>query len=281
MNKILLIFSLFFGLNFLQAQITLPRLSPLQKIEQQVGLTKVTIEYSRPSRKGRTIFGGLEQYGKLWRTGANRNTKITFSEKVKIGATDVPAGTYALFTRPTPIDWTIYLYADTDNWDVPDSLEQQKIVATIDVPSTKLNQTVETLTLTLDDLTETSAVLTISWENTQVSIPIQFFTNEVMDATIAKTLGRSSTEYHLAAYYYLNHDLDLIQAKKWMETAIAINTEADYRDHLQLSYILYKLGQKKEAIQEAQKSLTLAKAINSQYGIEANTKSLKEWGALD
>lgn len=263
------------------AQISLPRLSPLQKIEQRVGLTDINIEYSRPSRKGRVIFGELEKYGQLWRTGANRSTKISFSEKVSIGKTELAAGTYTLFTRPTKTDWEFYFYDDLSLWNVPDSLEMDKIVAQITVPSVKLNRTIETLTISIDDLTENTANLGISWENIYIAIPITVHTNMVMDGIIDKELKRNATEYHLAAYYYLERDLDLAKAKDWIAKAILLREKSDYRDYLQQSFILEKLGDRKGAIKSAQQSLKIAKEVESNYGIKENTKSLKKWGALD
>lgn len=101
------------------AQITTPQPSPSQKIEQIVGLTKVTIEYSRPSMKGRKIFGDLVPYGQIWRTGANANTKITFDTDITIGNTTVKAGTYAIYTKPNKKTWEIMLYSDASNWGNP------------------------------------------------------------------------------------------------------------------------------------------------------------------
>lgn len=259
-------------------QISLPRLSPLQKIEQRVGLTDVTVVYSRPSMKGRTIFGELEPFGELWRTGANRNTKITFSESVSIDNQIVKAGTYALMTRPNTDNWTVYLYTDTDNWDTPDTLETEKIATQINVPAQKLNRTIESLTINFGDLTATTASLGISWENTYVAVPIHFLTHQVMDVLIDKTLKRSATEYHLAAYYYLDNELDLETAKEWMTTAISIRVTPDYRDHLHLSTILDKLGDRKGAIQSAQRCLEIAKASETKYGVEDSMKILKAWG---
>jgi len=278
MKKWLLLTFVCFGLTQLTAQITLPQLSPLQKIEQRVGLTDITIEYSRPSRRGRVIFGELEKYGDYWRTGANRNTKITFSEKVKIGATTLESGTYALFTKPTSTTWTVYFYTDTSNWNVPDSIATNKIAAQIIVPSIQLNRTIESLTLSIDNLTQNTAELGIAWENTYVAVPIDLLTTEVMDKKIEEALKENALGYHFAGYYYLRENIELEKAKKLMETAIQLRPEPDYRNHLQLSYILDKLGDKKGAIKSAQTSLAIAKKIGSSYGIEENSENLKKWG---
>lgn len=278
MKKLLLLFGILSVSINASAQIGLPRLSPLQKIEQRVGLTDITVEYSRPSIKGRVIFGDLVPYKKLWRTGANRNTKITFAEKVKIGKYEVPAGTYAVFSLPTKKEWEVYFYAETDNWDVPETIDTSKIIAQIKAIPITLNRTLENLTLTFDDLTNKSVNLGIAWENNYVAVPIQVRTNEVMEERIEKALDKSALDYHLAGYYYLRENIHLEEAKKLMETAILLNPEPDYRNHLQLSYILEKLEDMEGAIQEGKKSLKIAQSVGSNHGIEENTENLKKWG---
>lgn len=159
-----------------QAQVEYLRLSPSQTIVQRVGATDVTLEFSRPQRKGRTIFGGLVPYGKMWRTGANENTIIRFSHHVKIGETEVPAGEYALFTKPFERFWEIYLYAETNNLDVPNPLDSTKLLYLSQVEVKTLPGVEETLVINFYDLTETSAKLGIRWEQTEVLIPIEFYT---------------------------------------------------------------------------------------------------------
>ena len=106
------------GLSLMFAQIQTPQASPSSKIEQIVGLTKVNIEYSRPSMRGRVIMGDLVPYGAIWRTGANANTKITFSDDVKIGGGILKAGTYAIYSRPDKLTWDIYFYTKYNNWNI-------------------------------------------------------------------------------------------------------------------------------------------------------------------
>lgn len=113
------------------AQIETPAPSPFQKIEQKVGLTDVTLEYSRPSVKGRKIFGGLVPYDKLWRTGANANTKVTFGDDVTIGGKSVKAGTYAIFTKPGTSSWEVIFYSDASNWGTPREWDDMKVAATV------------------------------------------------------------------------------------------------------------------------------------------------------
>jgi len=136
------------------AQIETPAPSPFQKIEQKVGLTDVTLEYSRPSVKGRKVFGGLVPYGKLWRTGANANTKITFSDDVTIGGSSLKAGTYAIFTKPSASNWEVIFYSDATNWGTPseEKWDDKKVAATVTAPAYPMPMSVETFTMTFDDL---------------------------------------------------------------------------------------------------------------------------------
>lgn len=259
-------------------QVRAPFLSPFQTIEQRVGLTDITIQYSRPSMKGRTIFGGLEPYNTVWRTGANRSSKITFSETVHIGGKDLVAGTYSIFTKPNPKEWVVYFYTDNSHWEAPNPMEPSKIAIEITVPVIQLSKTVETLTLSIDDLTENAANLALMWENTYVAVPIKFYTNEVMTAIIDKELGSYSTDYHIAAAYYFNRDLDLEKAKIWIEKAIFVRTKPDYWDHQLLALILDKMGDRKTAIQEMKLAYTIAKKDNKKTGTIETEAKLKEWG---
>lgn len=139
--KILLVLFAFLLCNLtLNGQVEYLRLSPSQKIIQRVGATDFEIEFSRPQRKGRVIFGDLVPYDKLWRTGANENTKISFDHRVKVGDTEISKGSYALFTKPNIKSWDIFLYTDTNNLDVPNPIDSTKLIYLTTVDSYKLPQ---------------------------------------------------------------------------------------------------------------------------------------------
>ena len=129
MKKVLLILMAFTMAYSVNAQITTPQPSPFSKIEQKVGLTDVTLEFSRPAMRGRTIFGNLVPYGKMWRTGANANTKITFSTDVTVGGSTLKAGTYAVFTTPNETSWDVIFYSDASNWGTPREWDDAKVAA--------------------------------------------------------------------------------------------------------------------------------------------------------
>jgi len=271
--------SLFFLLFTLisHAQVEYLRLSPSQKIIQRVGATDVTIEFSRPQMKGRTIFGALVPYDKMWRTGANENTKVTFSHRVKIGETEVPKGSYALMTKPNKTYWDIYLYSETNHLDVPNPIDSTKLIYLTRVDAKPLNQLEETLVINLYDLTETSANLGISWEYTSINIPIEFYTREAMELAIEKEMRQNIFDFSIAASYYHQRGIELEKAKKLQELAMELRDEPNPWDHNNYGIILYKLGEKEEALSMIKKSLELSQKTQNEYLIQENQKLIEAW----
>src|SRR3954469_10496045 len=149
-----------------------PAQSPGAKISQEVGLTKIDIEYFRPGVKGRKIFGGTEAYGRVWRTGANNATKITFSTAVKFGGADVPAGTYALFSIPGANEWTVILNKVVGQWGAY-TYDQKNDLARVQAKPVRLAEKVETFTIDVNDIRDQSATLNLVWENTLVAVKIE------------------------------------------------------------------------------------------------------------
>lgn len=281
MKKIILLFSALILTVGIQAQITTPQPSPFQKIEQKVGLTDVTLEYSRPSMKGRTIFGGLVPYDAMWRTGANANTKITFSENVEIGGKFVKAGSYAIFTKPGASNWEVYFYSDTNNWGTPEKWDDSKVAAQVSVQAYPMPMNIETFTMSFDELKNDSAMLGILWEKTYVGVPIKFGTDKAVSDNIQKVMnGPSANDYYAAAVYYLETGKDINQAKTWIDKSINMNKEPAFWQLRQKSLIYAKAGDKKGAIEAAKKSMELAKTAGNNDYVALNQKSLKEWGAM-
>lgn len=156
----------------LSAQAEKPAASPASELIQTVGLTEVTVVYSRPSVKGRTIFGDLVPFNKIWRTGANARTKITFDKDVTFGGTAVKAGTYAIFTKPSATSWEVYLYTEHDAGGTPQELDESKVAAKVTSQALKMPMSVETFTITIGDLTDTSASFGILWDTTYVPVKL-------------------------------------------------------------------------------------------------------------
>ena len=276
-----LIFSLLLTVAFTfgaLAQIQTPAASPEQTLTQSVGLSSVTVQYSRPAMRGRTIFGDLVPMDKLWRTGANKNTLVTFESDATLGGSPLKAGTYALYTVPSKDEWTVYFYTDTENWGLPKPWDENKIAAVYKVKAQSLDTSVESFTITIDKVTDSGAHLTISWENTSVAIPFGFDTESAVMQTIERTMnGPAAGDYYQAAVYYLNADKDINKAKTWIDKAIAMSEKPAYWYYRQKALIYAKSGDKKGAIAAAERSMELAQAAGSQDYVAMNKKSLAEW----
>jgi len=275
-----LIFSLLLTVAFsfgALAQIQTPAASPEQTLTQSVGLSSVTVQYSRPAMRGRAIFGDLVPMDKLWRTGANKNTLVTFESDATVGGSPLKAGTYALYTVPSKDEWTVYFYTDTENWGLPKPWDESKIAAVYKVKAQSLDSSVESFTITIDKVADSGAHLTISWENTSVAIPFGFDTESAVMQTIERTMnGPAAGDYYQAAVYYLNADKDINKAKTWIDKAIAMSEPA-YWYYRQKALIYAKSGDKKGAIAAAERSMELAQAAGNQDYVAMNKKSLAEW----
>lgn len=282
MKKLLLILLAITAAFSVNAQIATPQPSPLSKLEQKVGLTDISLEYSRPSMRGRVIFGDLVPYGTLWRLGANANTKITFSTDVTIGENKVKAGTYAIFATPNETSWNVVFYDDASNWGTPQKWDDSKVVAMVTAEIYPMPVKIETFTMTFDDLTNSSAVLGMLWESVYVGVKIEVPTDEMVMASINEAMNATPTanDYFAAAVYYLQEEKDIQQAKTWIDKAIAMaGDKAPFWQLRQQSLIYAKSGDKSGAIAAAKKSLVAAEAAGNADYVKMNKDSLKEWGA--
>lgn len=282
MKKLILsIVVLAFILN-VEAQIKTPAASPSQSITQTVGLTDVTVEYSRPSVRERTIFGDLVPFDQMWRTGANKNTTISFSDAVTIGGSEVPAGTYAIFTKPNPQSWDVYFYNDANNWGTPQEWDDEKVVANVNVPVYPMPMSIETFTMTFDRVTNDNVSLGMLWEKTYVSVSIDFITDDLVTKGIEKVMGGPSAgDYFSSAVYYLESGKDIEKAKNWIDKAIEMRDEPAFWFYRQQSLIYAKSGDKKGAIEAAKTSIGLAKEAGNDQYVSMNTKSISEWGGKE
>jgi hypothetical protein len=258
------------------AQIKTPQPSPLSKVEQKVGLTDFTVEYSRPSKKGRIIFGDLVPYGEMWRTGANASTKISFSTGVRIHGEFVPQGTYALYTIPGKTEWTIILHKNLSYWGTGgDDYKAEEDQLRFTVNPTDLKGTIETLTLEFANLTDESADLQLKWDNTEVTIPITVEFDDVVMQQIKDAMTISTGTYYTAARYYLDHDKDMEQALEWINKALEGGDKYWYLR--QKALILAKLERYEEAIEVAKASKTLAAQAKNNGYVKMNEASIAEW----
>lgn len=260
------------------AQISVPAPSPLSTVEQQVGLTDVSVTYSRPSVKGRVIFGDLVPYGEMWRWGANASTKIKTSDDIKINGHDVPAGTYALYAIPGETEWTIIIHSNTSYWGTGgDKYNQEEDLVRFTVkPNTAYPVKTETMTFQFSDLTTEGCHLEFLWENTQLKLDIQTNVDEqVMKEIEMKMKGVSSATYYQAARYYYDNDKDLNKAYEWINLAL-VNNEKFWMVR-QKALIEAKLGKYKQAVITANRSMELAKEAGNDDYVRLNEKSIAEW----
>ncbi|MDH7914300.1 DUF2911 domain-containing protein [Winogradskyella sp. SYSU M77433] len=263
------------------AQIETPQPSPFSTVEQKVGLTDVTLEYSRPNMRGRVIFGDLVPYGKVWRAGANRNTVITFSDDVTIDGTTLKAGSYAIYIIPSEKSWEVIFYTDTNNWGNPQEWDDSKVAVKATAQVYELPVDIETYTITFDDLTNNSANLGIMWEKAYVAVKFEVPTQTKVAASIEKAMsGPSANDYYSAAVYKLSEKEDLEQAMEWIDKAVEMSKdEPRFWYFRQQSLIHAANGDKKGAIAAAKKSLEAAKKAGNDDYVKMNEDSLKEWGA--
>ncbi|WP_299107508.1 DUF2911 domain-containing protein [uncultured Winogradskyella sp.] len=269
--------TLMFSVN---AQIETPQPSPAAKLEQVVGLTDVAIEYSRPAMNGRTIFGDLVPYGKLWRAGANKNTMVTFSDAVVIGGKDLKAGAYAIFVTPSEKSWEVIFYNDTNNWGTPKEIDESKVAVRVTAEVYPIEMDIQSFTISVDDITTNSAVIGMMWEKTYVGVKFEVPTDKTVTAAIEKTMaGPSANDYYAAAVYNLAEGKDIKQAKEWIDKAISMMDNPRFYHLRKQSLIYAKAGDKKGAIAIAKKSLEDAKKSENADYVKMNEDSLKEWGA--
>lgn len=253
-------------------KIEFPAPSPAAKIKQRVGITDVSVDYSRPSMRGRKIFGGLVPYGEVWRTGANSATKISFSTDVNFGGADVAAGEYALFTIPGQDEWTIILNKVTGQWGSY-SYDATNDVARVTAKPHATSKPVETFTIGVDNLAkENAATLTMAWESVKVPVKIKTDLKGMLAPKIEALMSSDAEKkpYFESAMFYYENDLDLNKALEWMNAAIAANPGQMWMIYRK-GLILAKKGDKAGALAAANESLALIK--NSPEG---TPDSLKE-----
>ncbi len=263
------------------AQIETPAPSPGSKLEQKVGLTDVTVDYSRPGVKGRTVFGDLVPYGKVWRTGANTRTKITFSDAVTIDGKTLKAGTYAIFTIPQAAAWEVVFYTEYAGGGAPAELDESKVAARVTANVDAIPFNVESFTIDINNITSSSATLEFIWEKTMVAVPFTVPTDKTVSASIEKTMaGPTANDYYSSAVYYMQEGKDLDKSKMWMDKAMSMVEEPAFWQLRQQSLLYAKMGDKKNAIATAKKSLEKSKEAKNDDYVKMNTDSLKEWGAM-
>jgi len=258
-----------------QAQLKTPAPSPTQSIKQDFALSSVTLEYSRPSAKNRTVFGGLVPYNKVWRTGANAASQITFGEDVTFGGVAVKAGKYAIYTIPKTENWEVMLYSDLSLGGNVAGYDATKEVAKVLVKNHHVATKAETFTMQFQNMTDNTMDLVIRWENTKVVIPIKAEIDERIMKNIESSVVKDNRPYYQAASYYFNNNKDLKQALEWTNKAIEQNPVGFWIQALK-ARIQLKLNDKKGAAASAQKVIDLATKANSDDYVKIGQELLKQ-----
>ena len=246
-------------------QLKVPAPSPLQTVKQAFALSDITVEYSRPGVKGRVIYGDIVPFGKVWRTGANATTKITFGEDVKVEGNAVAAGTYGIYTVPNKDSWEIMLYKDlTLGGSVADYKTENELLR-FKVKPTSIANKVETFTINVADVTPSTCNIELLWENTSVKFSVTADIDTKIMKTIETSLAADSRPYFQAAGYYYDNNKDLKTALEWVNKAVEANPKAYYMFMLKAK-IQLKMKDNKGAIATAEQVITLAKdAKNDDY----------------
>ncbi len=215
---------------FVNAQINKPDKSPRVKIDQNVGLVNVQLDYGQPSKRNRTIFGALIPFGEIWRTGANMSTKITFDKDVKLAEQNIPKGTYAIYTIPSTKEWTIIIHKNSEHWGKNDYNAEEDLVR-FKVPVITLKDSIESLKINFENFTTSGGDLYIAWENVKVKIPLfvdsdELIFKEILEKTADTNDSISVQTYYDAAKFYQLKEKDLDLALTWYSKAIELRPKA-------------------------------------------------------
>lgn len=250
-----------------------PAPSPTTTVKQDFALSAIELSYSRPSMRGRQIFGALVPYGKVWRTGANGATTLTFGEEVTIAGKKIPAGKYGLLSIPNAGEWTLIITKQTDVTS-PAAYKADQDVVRVNLPAADLPFTIENFTIQFGNQTANSCELWILWDRTMVALPISVDVESKVMKQIDEAMNNDNRPYFNAAMYYLDNNKDLNKALDWFNKAAAQSPGAFWILH-QKANCLAKLGKKSEAIETAKKSIALAKENKNDDYVRLNEELIK------
>lgn len=256
------------------AQLELPAPSYAAKVMNRVGLTDITVEYSSPAVKGRTIYGELVPWDKPWRTGANAATKVTFSRDVTVGGKPVAAGTYAIITLPTKTGWTFILSNATDLWVGGKQYDAKDDVVRVPATTTPIPLR-ERLAFLVSNATDEGASLDMEWETLRVSVAIGTDTSKQALANIEKELDAAWRPHVNAARYMADTVKDLDKAMAMVDTSISI--KSTWFNNWIKADLLNRKGDKKAALKFAKVAWDLGQKDPNFFYKEAVEKALKEW----
>jgi hypothetical protein len=278
--KKLILSCVIFVCGMANAQVQVPKASPLAKVQQRVGLSEITINYSRPSVNNRVIFGGLIPFGEKWRLGANENTKFQTSDDLDFETGILKAGTYALFATPNADYWILEFYSDTTNWGMPEKWDEQKVALRLKAAIEKPRMTIENLTIGIEKMEFNSAELVISWEEMNIRFPFTLNTKEKVLTSIKNTMTSktiTADDYHKSASYYFTEQIDMKKALEWSTKAVEMKGVSAYWMTRLKSQLQAANGDYKGAIETAKISMEAADKDGDQNYVKMNQSSIEEW----
>ena len=273
-------FTILFFISYLNySQINTPRTSPEAEISQIVGLTDIDVEYSRPSMRGREIFGNVVPFGKIWRTGADSSTKISFSTDVVIGDKKVNAGTYSVFSIPEKNNWSVIFYSDVDLWGVPKDWSDEKIAFISTFKTGKTQSSVESFTISFDNMTNNDVDMTFSWSDVSVYLNIKVPTKKLVSDNIKEVMSGTPTasDYYASAVYYRQENVNLDLALEWINKSIEMFENPRFYQLRQQSLIMAANKKYLQAINVAKESLKLSIEADNKDYTKMNKESISEW----
>lgn len=273
MKKIILLSAMFcFG--FVSAQIKTPQPSPTATITQKVGVSNISVEYSRPGVKEREIFGELVGYEKMWRTGANKATKITFDENCVFGGAKVKKGSYSLFTIPGEKEWTVVLNKNTELWGVGD-YEEANQVCSIKAKVIETKDFTESFTIDFGTFKSFNAIMSLKWANTRIDIKLESLASKELEKEFLELLtkGPSANDYYNGAKFFADNTSEYEMALEWINTAIEKRPDAFWMQ-FHKARILQKMGNNKESISVAEEVISFAKEKKDDYGYIKRSEDL-------
>jgi len=238
-------------------QLKLPSLSPTTKLTQEFSTSSIEINYSRPSMRGRKIFGDVVPFDKVWRTGANGPTKIKFGEDVDVNGTKVKAGEYVLYAIPGKEEWEVIINTGVGERG-PEGFSREYDVVRFKVKTGHTDGMVQTFTMELTDITYNSCKLEIEWEHTKIQIPIKTHNEDNIESNIDKTLNHPSLPYFQVANYYYETNQKTEVALMYVNKALDQDPKAFY-EWLLKARIEKRLHHNDKAIEAANKSIETAK----------------------
>lgn len=256
------------------AQVKLPAPSPTQTIKQDFALGTIEVTYSRPLMKGRKIFGGLEAYGTMWRTGANAATRLKFTEPVELAGKKVDTGTYVLYTTPGVDSWEVIINRGINNWGI-DGYKESEDVVRFKVDPIKLKQSVESLTMQFDNVKPESCTLSIMWDKTAIAIPVTAVIREKIKSQLEAAMLTDKKPYWLAAQYYNEYEKNNARALENVSNAVKENPKAFYM-WLYKAKIESGMGNKTAAMASSKTSLELAKEAKNDSYVKMNEELMKK-----